>query len=63
MGNLVVSPLNAALYIAIAVSVIALFVTVKDWKELPPPVRTLILWGIVLVVLVFIFVLNRVKWI
>lgn len=63
MGDLVISPLNAALYIAIAVTFIAMFITVRDWKELSPPIRTLILWGIVLTVLMFIFVLNRVKWI
>lgn len=63
MGNLAISLFDAALYTAMAISILALFVTVKDWKELSPPVKTLILWGIVLVVSVIIFVLNRVKWI
>ena len=63
MGNLAISLFDAALYVAMAISILALFVTVRDWKELHPTVRTLILWGIVLVVLMIIFVLNRVKWI
>lgn len=62
MADLVVSPLNAALYVAIAIALVAIFSTVGDWEELSPPVRTLILWGIVLVALVFVFVLNRIHF-
>ena len=63
MEDLVLSPLNALLYGAIAISFVALFNTVWSWKELSPPLRTVILWVIALVALMFVFVLNRAKWI